>query len=164
MLNNKDNYVTTLHFKERLHERFLVGENQALDWAREFFNQDPELMNDTKDGNQRWTNGSIVVAIDVKRRNYVTAYPVVDKVELDDEVYGEVKKAIDKVVAKREKQLVKQVADIKKNLVTNITSPEDSIESIKSVTDEISNLVHGFEAFKSNSNRLIDNVSTTKDL
>lgn len=162
MLNNKDNYVTTLHFKERLHERFLVNDSQALEWAREFFNQDPELMNDTKDGNQRWTNGSIVVAIDVKRRNYVTAYPVVDKVELDEEVYNEVKKAIDKVVSKREKKLVKDVAGVKKSLITNTTSLVDSIDSIKSTTNEMSRLMSEFTEFKNNSNRLIDNVSTTK--
>lgn len=162
MLNNKDNYVTTLHFKERLHERFLVNDSQALEWAREFFNQDPELMNDTKDGNQRWTNGSIVVAIDVKRRNYVTAYPVVDKVELDEEVYNEVKKAIDKVVSKREKKLVKDVAEVKKSLITNTTSLVDSIDSIKSTTNEMSRLMSEFTKFKNNSNRLIDNVSTTK--
>lgn len=162
MLNNKDNYVTTLHFKERLHERFLVNDSQALEWAREFFNQDPELMNDTKDGNQRWTNGSIVVAIDVKRRNYVTAYPVVDKVELDEEVYNEVKKAIDKVVSKREKKLVKDVAEVKKSLITNTTSLVDSIDSIKSTTNEMSRLMSEFTEFKNNSNRLIDNVSTTK--
>lgn len=162
MLNNKDNYVTTLHFKERLHERFLVNDSQALEWAREFFNQDPELMNDTKDGNQRWTNGSIVVAIDVKRRNYVTAYPVVDKVELDEEVYNEVKKAINKVVSKREKKLVKDVAEVKKSLITNTTSLVDSIDSIKSTTNEMSRLMSEFTEFKNNSNRLIDNVSTTK--
>lgn len=162
MLNNKDNYVTTLHFKERLHERFLVNDSQALEWAREFFNQDPELMNDTKDGNQRWTNGSIVVAIDVKRRNYVTAYPVVDKVELDEEVYNEVKKAIDKVVSKREKKLVKDVAEVKKSLITNTTSLVDSIDSIKATTNEMSRLMSEFTKFKNNSNRLIDNVSTTK--
>lgn len=162
MLNNKDNYVTTLHFKERLHERFLVNDSQALEWAREFFNQDPELTNDTKDGNQRWTNGSIVVAIDVKRRNYVTAYPVVDKVELDEEVYNEVKKAIDKVVSKREKKLVKDVAEVKKSLITNTTSLVDSIDSIKSTTNEMSRLMSEFTEFKNNSNRLIDNVSTTK--
>lgn len=162
MLNNKDNYVTTLHFKERLHERFLVNDSQALEWAREFFNQDPELMNDTKDGNQRWTNGSIVVAIDVKRRNYVTAYPVVDKVELDEEVYNEVKKAIDKVVSKREKKLVKDVAGVKKSLITNTTSLVDSIDSIKATTNEMSRLMSEFTKFKNDSNRLIDNVSTTK--
>lgn len=162
MLNNKDNYVTTLHFKERLHERFLVNDSQALEWAREFFNQDPELMNDTKDGNQRWTNGSIVVAIDIKRRNYVTAYPVVDKVELDEEVYNEVKKAIDKVVSKREKKLVKDVAGVKKSLITNTTSLVDSIDSIKTTTNEMSRLMSEFTKFKNNSNRLIDNVSTTK--
>ena len=159
MLNNKDNFVTTSHFKDRLYERFLVKEDQALAWARNFFNQDPELQSDTQDGNQRWKSGSIVVVIDVKRHNYVTAYTVEDTISLDSEVYEAVKSTIDEVVKTREKKFIKQVADVKSGIVTKVTSPDVSIESINESTSNIQALISDFNKFKKNSYRLIENVA-----
>lgn len=160
MLNNKDSYSTTNHFKERLYERFLVKENSALDWAREFFNNDPELLNDTRDGNQRWTNGNIVVAIDTKRHNYVTAYPVSGEIELDYEVYQKVNEAIESVIEERTKEYLESVSAIKNDYEVDSDNAEESLEKFSNITNEIFEKTEKLTSFKKNSRNLISDVKT----
>lgn len=151
-----NSYKTTEHFKDRLRERFNVLNNQ-LQWAQTFFNGQPRLIEENNNV-QKWSNGSIVVILNIAERHYITTYSISNSVFLDDNTYEMFKQLAEKIIDKRKRSTVKKIKTLKGKFVTNLSDINSSVENIDIINIQISDEMKSLQKFTTNINSYLEIV------
>lgn len=157
-----NSYKTSEHFKDRLRERFNVYKDQLI-WAQTFFNQSPRLISE-KDNVQKWSNGNIVVVVNVVERAYITAWTNGSSIYMDNETYQKFSKLADEIVLQQLRQSIKNIAALKKQIVTTVSQPELVIEDLEKASQNMAQELEALDKKIGSVNQLLEIITVTDDI